>query len=588
MPNTMSTEQECLQRPDRKEKKRRSKNGCITCRTVAKMKCDEEKPTCGRCSRLKLTCCWKAGPSLRERRRGVGTWRSREHWQPSPIFPKGIQDSNDSAAESHSTLEDVENETASPLSCHVNDWLDAQTDDLNLVPLSDAESLRWPVADRQSNIHLESSVNSMIRMYTADRLLQTNYQVATAPPVLRELPGFRTSLPNALMLNDLEHKALQHYSTSFSASFTKKHPKWSTLSMLLRIGSSKAMVMHLLLAVSLNDLALRRHDEDLRAAARTHYREGASQLIEQMTSGTEPDHIGILATFWFFYLYKMKWMHVDVEYMNQLSRTVTGHIEKHKLDALCYNTYSTAAGLYISERSSQSITPRDSSVVALMITCLYYQDIKYGFYYCGGKLAEYLNSDKSKLGTIYDLGRSALALNWGTEYPINEVADDNENYLMLKMNSELNILVEDINKKYTPVFRLAATTTKPRTRTLVNADLSIAYFHAVRIYLFRCTPGKPSAPCPTDIQQSLRTILSIAHKTFASEDDALFHRIEWPLFIAGVETNDSIHREWIQGKLGESSIGTALDQVLQVQQMIGRRVGVEYMRDAFCRGLGMA
>ncbi|KUJ20300.1 uncharacterized protein LY89DRAFT_578409, partial [Mollisia scopiformis] len=236
------------------------------------------------------------------------------------------------------------------------------------------------------------------------------------------------------------------------------------------------------------------------------------------------------------------------------------------------------------------------------------QDIKYGFYYCGGKLAEYLNTDQTKLGTIYDLGRSALALNWGSEYPITEVIDDNENYMMLKLNSELNIVVEDINKsfkftqksdlgsqlghelstleqKYSFVFRLAATTTKPRTRTLVNADLSIAYYHAVRVCLFRCTLSDLKAPCPDIIQSSLSCILSIAHQTFATGDDALFHRIEWPIFIAGVEIKDEIHREWIQEKLKHSNIGTALNEVIQVQQEFGRRVGVEFMRDVFCKGL---
>ncbi|KAF8858078.1 hypothetical protein BDZ45DRAFT_651788 [Acephala macrosclerotiorum] len=248
-----------------------------------------------------------------------------------------------------------------------------------------------------------------------------------------------------------------------------------------------------------------------------------------------------------------------------------------------------------------------------MITCLYYQDIKYGFNHCGGKLAGCFNTDKSKFGTIYDLGRSALALNWGTGYPVNEVADDNENYLMLKLNSELNILVEDINKafktteesdlrgkfeqelvaleqalRYTSVYCFSATATKPRTRTLVDADSSIAYYHVVHVYLFRCTMNDPGAPCPAEIQTVLSTILNIAHKTFASGDNALFHRIEWPLRITGVETNNKIYREWIQGKLGESSIGTVLDQVLHAQQKIGRRVGVGYMRDVFCRGLGAA
>lgn len=365
MPVAVSKEEKNSQRPIGKEEKRRSKTGCSTCRTVAKMRCDEQKPTCGRFSRLRLTC-WNSGPSLRERRRGVGTWRSREDWKPSTIYQKEDKTSNDLAAQSHFTPEAIENELASPPSCHLHDpFVDSRMNDVDRIPFSDSESPHWAVSNWLSSSSLDSAVNLIFQTYTADglgSLDQSSHDLATTPTIPQELSGFRTSSPDALMLDGLEHEALHHYSTSFSASFTKKHPRWSTLSMLLRIGSSKAMVMHLLLAVSLNDLALRRQDEDLLAAAHPHYRKGASQLIETMTNGTEPDHIGVLATFCFFYFYKMKWMRVDVDYMNQLSRTVTGHIEKHKLDALCYGTYSTAVGLHEPHGCSSTINPQDSSM----------------------------------------------------------------------------------------------------------------------------------------------------------------------------------------------------------------------------------
>ncbi|ORY55625.1 uncharacterized protein BCR38DRAFT_461904 [Pseudomassariella vexata] len=48
----------------------RSRDGCWTCRDrKAKKRCDEKRPTCGRCERMKLSCNYAPRPKLSERRR---------------------------------------------------------------------------------------------------------------------------------------------------------------------------------------------------------------------------------------------------------------------------------------------------------------------------------------------------------------------------------------------------------------------------------------------------------------------------------------------------------------------------------------
>jgi hypothetical protein len=60
--------------------------GCIICRSL-KIKCDEKSPACGRCTRLQLRCCKPIPPvPLKQRRRGCGSWKSRESWQPPHIL----------------------------------------------------------------------------------------------------------------------------------------------------------------------------------------------------------------------------------------------------------------------------------------------------------------------------------------------------------------------------------------------------------------------------------------------------------------------------------------------------------------------
>ena len=56
-----------------------------------KVKCDETKPICARCERLKLTCIWEPPrEKLASRRRGFGPVkeRLREDWTPPSIVPK--------------------------------------------------------------------------------------------------------------------------------------------------------------------------------------------------------------------------------------------------------------------------------------------------------------------------------------------------------------------------------------------------------------------------------------------------------------------------------------------------------------------
>ncbi|KAL9471920.1 hypothetical protein ACSS6W_009861 [Trichoderma asperelloides] len=70
-------------------KLKRSRNGCINCRT-RRVKCDEKQPACGRCSSLGLPCHKPEPPiPLKIRRRGHGPVKSRNilRWEPPKILP---------------------------------------------------------------------------------------------------------------------------------------------------------------------------------------------------------------------------------------------------------------------------------------------------------------------------------------------------------------------------------------------------------------------------------------------------------------------------------------------------------------------
>jgi hypothetical protein len=482
-------------------------------------------------------------------------------------------------------------------------------------------------ADMEDNPYVDNSHTIHEDLLpTWQDLIATTTWPSLSFPVLSNSPvlsRYNTPLPCSIIMNRHVHQALDHYSTTFSMTFTKKHPKWSTLGIIKVFASTEPMLMHLLLAVSLRDLCWRGDNEDLRQNAETHYRQGTQLLVEQMASPEKStNHVFILISFWFLYLYKTKSVDVDVDFLKKLSRSVSEHVQRYNLDSVGDLT-SSGQGEPDKEMKSPSQNAKDSSLIALMITCLYYQDIKYGFYHCGGKLAKYLNANKQRLSQVYDLGRHAHVLNWAEEYPLQELVDDTQNYAMLKLNNELNIVLEDMNKefaftrhdsaryaaysieldaikiRFAPVFALVDSRDRPgysspspQDRSMMNADLSVAYYHAVRIYLFRCTLKDHDVETPANIRQSLDKILSIALAMFSgngrsyssnlSKEDTLFHRIEWPLFIAGVETKDIIHQDWIRQKMGERNTTVALERVLREQRSTGFRVGVETMRQVFC------
>ncbi|UKZ69682.1 uncharacterized protein TrAtP1_010685 [Trichoderma atroviride] len=80
-----------------REKLKRSRNGCINCRT-RRVKCDEKQPACGRCSSLDLPCHKPEPPiPLKIRRRGHGPVKSRNilRWEPPKLLPNTHQTTPD-------------------------------------------------------------------------------------------------------------------------------------------------------------------------------------------------------------------------------------------------------------------------------------------------------------------------------------------------------------------------------------------------------------------------------------------------------------------------------------------------------------
>jgi hypothetical protein len=120
---------------------------------------------------------------------------------------------------------------------------------------------------------------------------------------------------------------------------------------------------------------------------------------------------------------------------------------------------------------------------------------------------------------------------------------------------------------------------------MINADYMVAYFYALRIYKFRCFQQGDRAAiiAPSEVQTSVDSILRIAQRSFSSQPvDQMVERFQWPLFIAGIETSDNIHKEWISAKLKKAKLSHAFKRITEIQDRTGMRVSMPVIRHIMC------
>jgi hypothetical protein len=477
------------------------------------------------------------------------------------------------------------------------DWRDVPNNDIN------TESL--PVVIESS----DSGFNDF-----EDVSFATSAEAARSPTTAtlvlspsRTLSDYHFTVPNSLILSPFEHQALNHYQTVFSLYRSTKDPKWSTHKMLLNYGSYDPMIMHFILAVSINDFNLRLSNENAYQGAETHFETGSRLWIETMKKNDPSDHLALMTSFFFLYLYMTKRKNVTHQRLQKLNKSVAEFVRRHKLDTRCLgSTRSLTPDEGFDESAAMAI--RQRSLLARVIMWTFDEDVKCGFQGSGGHFAQYLSENDARTKNIYDASRSVLENHWGAQYPDYQVFDDNENSFILEFLFAMMPLQQDINdlskrdsdsaeicrrirrrfsileQDYSSIFRIARTKTLPRSRVLLNADCDVVLFNALKIYYFRSTIVDLVIDTPQEVAQAMKSLLLIVQQTFASNGTELHERLQWPLFLAGIETDDTIYREWILSKLTSYRVLGALKSTLDAQQQTGQRLRMTEIRDILHEG----
>jgi hypothetical protein len=89
---------------------------------------------------------------------------------------------------------------------------------------------------------------------------------------------------------------------------------------------------------------------------------------------------------------------------------------------------------------------------------------------------------------------------------------------------------------------------------------------------------------PTEIQESVKIIPTIIQRTFSARGTELHDRLQWPLFLAGIETRDTIYRDWILSRITSNRVAEALQQVIDAQESAGMRMSMIAVRDLLYHG----
>ncbi|KFZ12692.1 hypothetical protein V502_06974 [Pseudogymnoascus sp. VKM F-4520 (FW-2644)] len=316
----------------------RSKKGCLTCREK-RVKCDEGRPSCNRCTRLHFVCSApdpdSVPPFVKCRRRAFISQKSldqnmtplRELYpSPSHTYPRDdlyySYDSSSPATSQGPAAETVNGDAGfhqlsgnvftgltHVSAAHVNGVIDALASDDGFMDLwtsqlqhisNDASEIQ-PVV-RQCHDYSNDWAAAFATIGAPDlpdgsdawshasiQDIDMHYSASTPFPLPKLISLCSIQLSNSITLTPKDHNALIYYQSDIGPCQTTKSPRWSFSALLLRLALRSTMTMHLLLAVSIYDLSTAQNAPGNLQAASAHFKEGTRMFIEIITYGSAED-----------------------------------------------------------------------------------------------------------------------------------------------------------------------------------------------------------------------------------------------------------------------------------------------------------
>ncbi|OGM49004.1 hypothetical protein ABOM_003161 [Aspergillus bombycis] len=381
-------------------------------------------------------------------------------------------------------------------------------------------------------------------------------------------------------------QALSFHRTILGPMKSTRTPTHSAQSLFVNYVIDKQMALHFLLAVAHSELSLY-YGNGLVLPQRSyqHFDQGTKLLRHALTPQGPPDHVNMMLSFLYMYMFWMRRDQPVPQKLGELSRTVVNYVRTHKVDEFCTTDNvdlfpeAFAAGLLIPGQV----------LLARIFTYLYDRDGFCSFFGCGGSFATFVNDDYSKRRKIWRLSRTVFllfpeehGLPSGSLPEVHEAAILELYFTLITIHHEINIYsqtgvlhrcgderrlkqhLDGLKKEYSCVFSLVANSEPLSTcRPSLMECVTVTFFYALQIYLHRsCESAFGADPVSEEVRCALSSLITSAYNTVTIGPAQLLERFQWSLFIGGIETRDPVHREWIVTHLSDP----ALKRIFQLMQ----------------------
>ncbi|KAL4932258.1 Zn(II)2Cys6 transcription factor [Aspergillus undulatus] len=599
---------------------KRSKNGCATC-VSKKVKCDETRPHCGRCVRLRLTCEWPLPrPSLRERRRGYGPIKSRHSglWSPSSIVPRDAGVTPTLPSQSDDSLTpNSQRSLPSPGFEGLFEPENFLADGSNDHAFMPVDGFCPEVQPRDGNSSAETPASSMVqvsgnREHLLNDMLSVNaFELLRTPLMDPILTAADLSFAHALgpALGSDDRQAVLFHCKVFAPLKSTRDWSCSAHTLFLDKAYNRDMAFHFLLAVSHSELAIHYgQGPQPPQESRHHYERGSQLLLQAQNPFATIDHVSMTLSFLYMYMFWMRRDHFNPTKLKDLSRAVLSHVRTYGLDTLCAS--DDVLSLNGESACDGVITPSEQVLLARIITYLYDRDGFCSFFGCGGMFADYTNSISQKRQRIWLRSRAAFFLPLSDEYT-NGSGSELEDAVVLDVYFELIILHQEINS-YSQAPSTQAIGMKPKlqqrleaiqkdqatlfqqvaeghSKSTLMAYVAATFSYALQIYLYRARTSQfGTRPIPTELQHTLSSLVSTAYYATKTGQVQLLERFQWSLFMAGLEITDPIHQEWIAGHLSDPAIKKAFDHCQAVKEQSPGGITMHKIRSLVDEGFSIS
>ncbi|KAL4871658.1 hypothetical protein BDV12DRAFT_205973 [Aspergillus spectabilis] len=606
-------------RRPRVERGKRSRNGCSTC--ISKK---------AKCVRLHLTCEWPIPkPSLASRRRGLGPIKTRDQglWSPSSIVPKN--DASGESPQSHAPEAQVaHNCLPSPGledMFQSEDFLtEGATRDgdlpVNLASLADPQldAAQWiysadSLADTPASCMAQISDSNGGRL---DNSLNANtFGLLRAPRMdpLSTATGlsFAYAIGTTPALGSDDKQAVLFHYKVFAPLKSTRDWTCSAHTLFLNKAFNSDMALHFLLAVSHSELAIHNgRGSQPPQESREHFERGSQIFLRSHNPFASPDHVGMMLSFLYMYMFWMRRDRLDPTKLRDLSRAVLVHVRTYGLDTLCA---SNGVLSYGEDTCIGVITVSEQVLLARIIAYLYDRDGFCCFFGCGGDFANYMNSISQKRHRIWLRSRAAFFLPLGDVGGTNGAGSEIEDAATLDVYFELIILHQDINlysqpsaahsmdmklklqRRLDAIYKDQATLFyqvakhEYEHRCTLMAYVTATFYYALQIYLYRARLSSFGArPIPSELQDAMSSLASSAYYAIKIGPVQLLERFQWSLFIAGLEVTDPVHQEWIGNNISDPAIKRGFDYIQTLKKQTPGDVTMQRIRSLIDEGFSVS